>query len=1383
MGLLRCALTGDNHFNLPKRSEEARRVLYAMLEDWKAREVHLIGFAGDLADGPMTERDRAWLIEYISHCTEVAPVFVVAGNHDIELSIRNAIAKLPRVTVEDGGDVHVIETTAGSIAVAGLSFPHKAKLLAHVGPVSNEEAERIAGEALQDVCRGLGVKVARLGLPTVALVHGTVRGSKLSADQPDRPLGLDIAPSTLALMGADFYCVGHIHLAQSWEFNGVTIATPSSPFYADWGEAKQEKSYILAQFNSIDPAQTVARIKDVIWERVPTSAVPMLLLNGRFNGDGMVLEGETQDPAGCDIRLRYSFASDQRAAAKSAATLIEAKLLEFGAVNVTLDPVLLPTTKSRIPQLATTPRLEDKWLLYCQAIALELSEERKAALLDCLRLLQEEAAAMGLAMGTTGRAAPTLKKAQWKGFLKYPNLVEINFDELAGPLTTIIARNEEGKSLAMQLIGPGLLYGDTSDRGSLDDLSVATDSFVRGVFDMGGAEYDLTQNANGKDRKGTVSLLKNKERVLSKAGRTEYKEEFAHKHLLPRNVYDAIICQSGTESIIDMKDGPRVELLLRVLGLEIYEALAESARKKAATVTAKLSGVRSRIEEIGTVDLSALNAAVSSAHTAVDGWLELFAGNEMALTEKRALSREVDQQRSEYNALVSRRGELAAQVSRLRERIAELTTKIEVNREVTDQAEVIEAAGTELSRLTLELEAKAAIDRDLRIRYSEEYSARTALERRRDDVARRRDESQTTVEALTARLADVDTKRKDARAVLKNAGAIRHAVTETASLRASLKTKETEFAQLQVKVGDNASALNDVRSRLRGVTQRQMDLEGRITTVKPLADTKEFVLQTVEDAKRLSRDADTVRAEIQRYKTEVHALESTLSTSTTKRLSTLRDGHHDIAGGLAEPIARAMRALSDDDDIEAEEQDTPPRLTEVKASLVEAEQNLHSIESVLRTAQATAGNLPFVEKAEAETKECLATLKGLLRESHSLIGEGDQIQAQGVVLVSTAGQTQADIDRLLNEIEAFSPLVAKADQLATAETRIQGLDEQRASITSDLKAATTSVSTLAAAVLNLDGEIGAGTDALRRTGQEQADNDAVVETLNKQMALVKVLAGKSQLLSEARIRIEEFSHQKAGLVGELETLEHELSKLERQIGNTTLPELIDLAPFEAAVISARQSLTDYQTRLALAQKEFTDAQAKESRRQELASQVRGLEEQVSNWTLLGQHLGKDALQKSEIDSASATLVELTNDMMRAGGDTRHTLTSIETERLHSDKKRMVPCLNINIYDAEEAITKESRLLSEGGKQLVGTPLGLGIVALACQRARLKAPTIFLDEVGNNLDAENAPRFIGSLRRFAEILSARVVFISQSPPIWEFADSRIHLVGNGQIKIS
>jgi DNA repair exonuclease SbcCD ATPase subunit len=171
--------------------------------------------------------------------------------------------------------------------------------------------------------------------------------------------------------------------------------------------------------------------------------------------------------------------------------------------------------------------------------------------------------------------------------------------------------------------------------------------------------------------------------------------------------------------------------------------------------------------------------------------------------------------------------------------------------------------------------------------------------------------------------------------------------------------------------------------------------------------------------------------------------------------------------------------------------------------------------------------------------------------------------------------------------------------------------------------------------------------------------------------------------------------------------------------------------------------------------------------------VRGLEEQVSNWTALGQHLGKDGLQKEEVSAAGPQLTEITNNLLRTAGDTRHTV-SIETERLHSNKKQMIPCLDIMVFDSVEQISKESRRLSDAGKVLVGEPFSLALVVLGCQRAGIKSPTIFRDEATGVMDVANSGFYIGMLRGFAEMLDAHVLFISQNPAMWDLADSRVFI---------
>lgn len=250
MAIIKTALIGDDHANCPGRVEEAHRVHEEMLKDWVARGVHFIGCAGDWNEVPPSERDQAWARNFLGRAAMHAPLVVIPGNHDPEGSLsefhlQNEF-KYP-ITVVTQPDVIRVETPAGPLAIACVPFVWKAHLLAQIGPVSAEESDSIVEQALTDIFRGLGVKVREMGLPTVALIHGKWRGSKLNEDQPNRPLGMEIPIESIGLIGADFVCMAHIHLAQHVEYNGVTIATPSSPYFVDHGEAAHSKGYLWVE--------------------------------------------------------------------------------------------------------------------------------------------------------------------------------------------------------------------------------------------------------------------------------------------------------------------------------------------------------------------------------------------------------------------------------------------------------------------------------------------------------------------------------------------------------------------------------------------------------------------------------------------------------------------------------------------------------------------------------------------------------------------------------------------------------------------------------------------------------------------------------------------------------------------------------------------------------------------------------------------------------------------------------------------------------------------------------------------------------------------------------------------------------------------------------
>lgn len=780
MAIIKAGLWSDAHTNTPGRVEEAHRVHEAMLESWRARDVDFIGFAGDWNEVPPNEQDQAWSRDFLGRCAEVAPTIVIYGNHDGEGVLdefhMQSEHKYP-ITVVSRPDVIVVDTKAGKLAVACVPFVWKAHLLAQLGPLSIEESDLAAQEQLAIIFRGLGVRVRELGLPSVGLVHGMIRGSRINEEQPARPLGMDLPLEDLAQVNVPLTICGHIHLQQHFSYNGQDFVVPGSPFFVDWGEAKYQKGYVWANISE----------SGVEWERIATPVVPMLLVEWDYDPTSPVSfrsRKETTgkiDFTGCDVRLRFHFPKDAEKIAKRAAEANAERIREAGAVNVTLDPVPDPAIRSRIPELSEAVTLEAKAQLYRDSTEAKVEGDEQAILDRYLQEIQDELANEGVSFGLQSRAVPALKRLRGKGWLCFPNEFDVDLEKMQGPLTAVIAPNESGKTVLLNLAGPGLMYGDTVDRGSLDDLSRARDSFIEGTFEMNGADHVLSQICDGQARKGMVTLSKDSKPLLQKAGRAEY-AAWAKTNLLPWNQYLALLFHSGTEddggkkiNIIEMKDAARTELMLRVVGIEYYETIAKRARDKSSAVTSKLGETNARLDElksgqtIAFCEQSLLRA--TDEKRVADEALRLSELTLKDLQDKNAANEKL---RTEHGAMVARRRELESQEQKLQARIAELDQLITNCQTVLSEKATIEAAAEDVKNLTAALADLKTGESELRVQLSEAQGRarekRQELQRLNDKLAglNRNIESANRILADKDKILAAVENETNARSVLAN---------------------------------------------------------------------------------------------------------------------------------------------------------------------------------------------------------------------------------------------------------------------------------------------------------------------------------------------------------------------------------------------------------------------------------------------------------------------------------------------------------------------------------------------------------------------------------------------------------------------------------------
>jgi len=218
--------------------------------------------------------------------------------------------------------------------------------------------------------------------PKLFLGHVMMRGSKTSTGQELVGCDLELGLDDLALVGADFYGLGHIHMHQRWATPDAPVFYPGSPRRCNFGEA-EPKGFIVADL--VDD--------EVQWSFVETPARRMVTLDYSFDGElhpvGSTVLEVLSHVSDTEFRLRYRVPADQRDAAKTAVEKERQLLLENGAHSVKVEPQIIATTRARAPEVATAQTLTEKLEALWAARNDVPEPERGERLLGKARTLEE----------------------------------------------------------------------------------------------------------------------------------------------------------------------------------------------------------------------------------------------------------------------------------------------------------------------------------------------------------------------------------------------------------------------------------------------------------------------------------------------------------------------------------------------------------------------------------------------------------------------------------------------------------------------------------------------------------------------------------------------------------------------------------------------------------------------------------------------------------------------------------------------------------------------------------------------------------------------------------------------------------------------------------
>jgi exonuclease SbcC len=615
--------TADIHFSR-ENQEKALASLKTVCETAEREKVDLIIIAGDLFDRPVQNTDSAGfpaLFAVIQHMMNIAPVVAVRGTptHDAPGCYEpfQKIEAIYRFTMLEPSQPYFLAHEGERDFVSADPWSKDDSLLIFGIPELGKEwflKDRQLGkdEANEEIKRGmrqllLGLAARRAehpDIPCVLVYHGAIAGASLSANQILPAGGIQIGRDDLALVGADYYALGHIHMAQQIE--NLPAYYAGSAFPVDWAETDKKMFNLVEIGNEVDgipangPDWEENYVTSVQFISYPHPPRKKIVINPE---NDMIIE---PDLSGFQVWIdvhntKEGFAKWGSTPEEDLAHFIKDEGCLPGS-RVTYS--IIPTETIRASEIQNAVKLRDKVQIY----ALNSQQNINPYIVEKAALLELEAQTRG---EITEGLHIKIKKLSLRGAIGIlkgtgRDQVEIDFAHYDPGLVALVGVNGSGKTTLIENMHP---YSQMLTRsGKLQDHFYLRDSFRDLTFtdERTGSEYRAFIQIDGANKSGGAEyfLYRNGEPITN--GR---KDDYEEKILqlfgsLPLYLRSAFVSQRQPKNLPDLTDatkGEKKALFRELGGLDYLQIYSESAKAKAQTIGEELIGIRAKVEREGEV--------------------------------------------------------------------------------------------------------------------------------------------------------------------------------------------------------------------------------------------------------------------------------------------------------------------------------------------------------------------------------------------------------------------------------------------------------------------------------------------------------------------------------------------------------------------------------------------------------------------------------------------------------------------------------------------------------------------------------------------------------------------------------------------------------------
>jgi len=612
--------TADIHYSRDKQ-EQALQSLGILADTAVKKRVNLVILAGDLFDQPVNNTENSGFPELISVMQKLmnaAPVIAVTGTptHDIRGCyevFKKIDAKYLFRILEAGQDYYLgseeivwngdpVDADKPKLLLFGIPEVSKQHFLKDK-QLGQAESDEVIKNGMRELLLGMGaIRKQYPDIPCVLVYHGMVAGATLSNNQVMPAGGIQLGKEDLALVGADYYALGHVHKAQ--QIDELPAYYSGSAFPVDWGETDQ-KAFSCVEFkefyaeaednefadHSGDQWNWKSEVQRIPYPHPPRKKLSTTLreAENRVCYDSHVVEG---------YQVWLNIKCPKKRKPDTQAFLDD--LIKQGALpgsRVTVEIVPVETIRSK--EITEVTKLRDK-----VKINADLSGENVSdSILEKADTLELTAKEEGL---TTEGLHIRIKKLILRGAIGIgkgigKDQIEINFDSFEPGLLALVGINGSGKTTLIENMHP---YPQMLTRsGKLQDHFMLRDSFrdLYFVDEFAGTEYRAFMQIDGVNKSGNVEyfLYRNGEPVTN--GR---KDDYEQKILqlfgsLPLFLRSTFISQKQPKNLPDLSDatkGEKKALFRELGGLDYLQSYADLAKTQVQILEKELISITAKLE-------------------------------------------------------------------------------------------------------------------------------------------------------------------------------------------------------------------------------------------------------------------------------------------------------------------------------------------------------------------------------------------------------------------------------------------------------------------------------------------------------------------------------------------------------------------------------------------------------------------------------------------------------------------------------------------------------------------------------------------------------------------------------------------------------------------